>query len=338
MKVLIKLVFVTFIFAMLFCSCSNSNSEITVNTEQTQESKELSNTENLHDSDIRNLKWGMSVDEAKANETATFFNEEYDLEQKRTLLNYSNVEYNGLIVEMTLNVSDTDGLNGVNYHIDGNYYQDLYNKGVEMYGKPDEQYDDGLKTAWWYAPTEKYQIFIMFYDNVTSYDYWSPEDFETTEQTQTTSIAVKKYCIVDGCYKEATKSIVGISGQTEYYCKQHYDELEDLVNNLLNSTNAPSGSSTIGEKNSLAKAKNYLDIMPFSYSGLVEQLEYEGYTHSEAVYGADNCGADWNEQAEKQAAKYLALMPFSRQELIEQLEYEGYTYSQAVHGAEANGY
>lgn len=104
------------------------------------------------------------------------------------------------------------------------------------------------------------------------------------------------------------------------------------------SSSFSSGSPTTGEKNALKTAQNYLDFMPFSYSGLIDQLEYEGYTHSEAVYGADNCGADWNKQAEKCAANYLAFMSFSRQELIEQLEYEGFTNSQAVHGVEANGY
>lgn len=34
-------------------------------------------------------------------------------------------------------------------------------------------------------------------------------------------------------------------------------------------------------------AQKYLDYMAFSRSGLIEQLEYEGYTHDEAVYGVD---------------------------------------------------
>lgn len=101
-------------------------------------------------------------------------------------------------------------------------------------------------------------------------------------------------------------------------------------------TNAPTQS--IGEINALKSAKDYLNAMPFSYSGLVEQLEYEGYTHSEAVYGADNCGADWNEQAALSARSYLDSMSFSRQGLIEQLEYEGFTHAQAVYGVEQNGY
>lgn len=99
-----------------------------------------------------------------------------------------------------------------------------------------------------------------------------------------------------------------------------------------------SESVTTGQRNALKRAKAYLDYTAFSYSGLIEQLEFEGYTHSEAVYGADNCGADWNKQAVRKAKQYLDLMPFSRQGLIEQLEFEGFTHSQAVYGAEQNGY
>ncbi len=95
-----------------------------------------------------------------------------------------------------------------------------------------------------------------------------------------------------------------------------------------------SGGSSAGQRNALQSAKNYLSVMPFSYKGLIEQLEYEGYSNSEATYAADNCGADWYEQAEKCAANYLDTMPFSRSDLIAQLEYEGFTHSQAVHGVD----
>lgn len=95
---------------------------------------------------------------------------------------------------------------------------------------------------------------------------------------------------------------------------------------------------SIGEKNALRSAKNYLSIMPFSYTGLVKQLEFEGYTTEEAIYAADNCGADWNEQAAISAKNYLDMMAFSRTGLIEQLEFEGFTHEQAVYGVEQNGY
>ena len=78
-----------------------------------------------------------------------------------------------------------------------------------------------------------------------------------------------------------------------------------------------SGSSTTGERNAVEQARNYLEVMAFSYDGLVDQLEFEGYTHSEAVYGVDHCGADWYEQAAIKAADYLDLMSFSRDQLID---------------------
>ena len=95
---------------------------------------------------------------------------------------------------------------------------------------------------------------------------------------------------------------------------------------------------TIGQKNALKTAQSYLDFSHFSYKGLIEQLEYEKYTHEEAVFAADNCGADWYEQAAITAESYLSFMSFSRNGLIDQLEYEGFTREQAIYGVEQNGY
>lgn len=95
---------------------------------------------------------------------------------------------------------------------------------------------------------------------------------------------------------------------------------------------------TTGQKNALNQAKSYLEWSTFSYDGLVGQLEYEQYSHEDAVFAADNCGADWNEQAVKSAKNYMEFSSFSKDGLIEQLEYEGFTHEQAVYGAEQNGY
>lgn len=113
---------------------------------------------------------------------------------------------------------------------------------------------------------------------------------------------------------------------------------EPSYSNDDNSFASTNSNASTGERNALTSAKQYLNSMAFSYSGLIEQLEYEGYTKSEATYAADNCGADWYEQAALSAKEYLDVMPFSRQGLIEQLEYEGFTYDQAVYGVEQNGY
>lgn len=95
---------------------------------------------------------------------------------------------------------------------------------------------------------------------------------------------------------------------------------------------------TLGQENALKSAQSYLSVSSFSYSRLVDQLEYEGYTEAEAYYAVDHCGANWYEQAAKSAAAYLRSSSFSRSRLIEQLEYEGFTHDQAVYGVEQNGY
>lgn len=100
----------------------------------------------------------------------------------------------------------------------------------------------------------------------------------------------------------------------------------------------PADALTMGQKNALGSAESYLSIMAFSHSGLIGQLEYDGYTTEEATYAADNCGADWNEQAAKSAESYLEMMSFSRQELIDQLVYDGFTQEQAEYGVTAAGY
>lgn len=95
---------------------------------------------------------------------------------------------------------------------------------------------------------------------------------------------------------------------------------------------------TMGKQNALNRAFDYLESIPFSYTGLIDQLEYEGFSTDEATYAADNCGADWNEQAALKARQYMENLSLSRVELIEQLEYEGFTPAQATYGATQNGY
>lgn len=97
-------------------------------------------------------------------------------------------------------------------------------------------------------------------------------------------------------------------------------------------------TETVGQRNAISKAKSYLNYTAFSYSGLIGQLEYEGFSTEEATYGVDNCGADWNEQAAKKAQDYLDYTSFSRSALIDQLLYEGFTAEQAEYGVSAVGY
>lgn len=95
---------------------------------------------------------------------------------------------------------------------------------------------------------------------------------------------------------------------------------------------------TMGQQQAVGKAKQYLRYMAFSRSGLIQQLEYEGFSTGDATFAVDNVRADWNAQAAAKAKSYLEMMAFSRQGLIEQLVYEGFTPTQAEYGAAANGY
>lgn len=144
-------------------------------------------------------------------------------------------------------------------------------------------------------------------------DYWGlfiyPDDSEETNPEET-----------------AEEGHVVISGTFKTYPSFRDEETE------------ADSTVTLGEKNALSMAKEYISSMPFSYTGLISQLEFEGFTNEEAVYGVDNCGADWYEQAVKMAKEYLETMSFSRSGLIEQLEFEGFSYDEAVYGVDQNGY
>lgn len=103
--------------------------------------------------------------------------------------------------------------------------------------------------------------------------------------------------------------------------------------NSNNTSNIP-----LGKLNAVGKAKEYLYVSAFSYKGLIKQLEFEGFSSEEATYGADNCGANWNDQAARKAKEYLGVMSFSKSGLIQQLEFEGFTSEQAAYGVSAVGY
>ncbi len=115
----------------------------------------------------------------------------------------------------------------------------------------------------------------------------------------------------------------------------HYETTEEYAN-LMGLDVGDNGElvyPTEDESKALRRAKQYLDVLPFSYSSLVEQLEYEGFTHDDAVYGVDHCEANWYEQAVKKGQAHLNLFNYSESELIDQLEYEGFTHDEAKYAA-----
>ena len=118
----------------------------------------------------------------------------------------------------------------------------------------------------------------------------------------------------------------------------HSIVVKDVEDNTQQEKDPQTTNITMGQQNALRSALQYLNTMAFSKSGLIDQLEYEGYSTEEATYAVENCGADWNEQAAKSAQNYINTMSFSRSGLIDQLIYEGFTREQAEYGVSTVGY
>lgn len=102
---------------------------------------------------------------------------------------------------------------------------------------------------------------------------------------------------------------------------------------------------TVEQENAIRSAESYLEFMPFSKQGLIDQLSSpagDGYPQDVATFAVEHIESDvdWNEQAVKAAESYLDLMSFSRSGLIEQLTSDagdGYTREQAEYAADKVG-
>jgi colicin import membrane protein len=95
---------------------------------------------------------------------------------------------------------------------------------------------------------------------------------------------------------------------------------------------SPASSETSDQRNARESAESYLRFSAFSRTGLIEQLEYEGYSFEDASYAVDAVEVDWFEQAVKSADSYLEYSSFSRDGLLDQLLYEGFTQAEAAFG------
>ena len=94
---------------------------------------------------------------------------------------------------------------------------------------------------------------------------------------------------------------------------------------------------TVSQEQAIAKAESYLEFTAFSRKGLIDQLQYEQFSKSDATFAVDHITVNWNEQAAKKAQSYLDMTSFSRGGLIDQLRFEGFSKSQAAYGVKAVG-
>mgnify|MGYP003295606717 CR=1 FL=1 len=90
--------------------------------------------------------------------------------------------------------------------------------------------------------------------------------------------------------------------------------------------------------NCIKTAQQYINYTAFSRSGLISQLEYEGYSTESAEYSVDSLNIDWNNQCAKMAQQYLDYSSFSRSGLYDQLAYEGFSSEQIEYGLSQVGY
>lgn len=95
---------------------------------------------------------------------------------------------------------------------------------------------------------------------------------------------------------------------------------------------------TLAQQNAIDTAKSYLSFSGFSRSGLIDQLEFEGYATADATFASDNAGADWNVECAESAKEYMNVSSFSRSGLHDQLAFEGFTEEQITFGLQAVGY
>lgn len=72
-------------------------------------------------------------------------------------------------------------------------------------------------------------------------------------------------------------------------------------------------------------AQTYVDTSSFSYSGLKNQLKFEGYPKDAIKYAMKHVDVDYKEEAIEAINDYKdSGMPFSKKEMRSQLKFEGF--------------
>ena len=148
------------------------------------------------------------------------------------------------------------------------------------------------------------------------------------------SAPVSAASLNQACKKAGVTSTAKSKGKSvKVKCSKVGTKLRWVQVKASTTTTVPIG--TVGQRNAASKGASYLRTSAFSRSGLISQLEYEGFSLADATFGADAQKADWNAQAVKKAASYLKTSAFSQTGLISQMEYEGFSNAEAIYGVDA---
>ena len=120
--------------------------------------------------------------------------------------------------------------------------------------------------------------------------------------------------------------------------KAEADAIAQAAADAAAAEKAAEDALSLGQRNAIGTAEDYLDYTAFSRTGLISQLEFEGFSAEDAAFAVDRVAPDWNAQAALTAQNYLDYSTFSRQGLIDQLVFEGYSAAEAEFGVTAVGY
>lgn len=133
------------------------------------------------------------------------------------------------------------------------------------------------------------------------------------------------------------------SGSSASYKPQFAGELDGNLRTSPTPKKHFAPEYTTSQSNALRAAKNYLDFMPFSRKGLIDQLSSkagDGYSVADATFAVNHLSVDWDQEAVEAAKNYQDIMPMSRAGMIEQLSSaygDQYTVEQATHAADVLG-
>ena len=95
-------------------------------------------------------------------------------------------------------------------------------------------------------------------------------------------------------------------------------------------------SMSIGEQDALNEARDYISALGISKTRLTDYLIDDGFTESEAAYGVDNCGADWDQEALQKARSYMSVLGPSKDDLERYLLGDGFVDSEVEYAVNAS--
>lgn len=110
----------------------------------------------------------------------------------------------------------------------GNTFMNTYTDSIDIV----DLLDDGKA----YVESDERDSFnldisaLEFDEYITSTDYVT-STYKIKENTD--SIHVRPDCIVNGCPYKAVTSMVGMSGQMEYYCSDHYEQMGEMMSDMM---------------------------------------------------------------------------------------------------------